>query len=130
MVDGGALNNFPVDVMHGLSDGGTVIGVNVSPPVDKAQAYEFGSSISGWQILWDRIRRSGRAQVPTIGASLVRSLEISSVHQIKAQQQYVDVLIQPDVRRFGLLDFGAYESIAEVGYQAAREQLAQWQGES
>jgi predicted acylesterase/phospholipase RssA len=127
LVDGGAINNFPVDVMHGLSDGGTVIGVNVSPPVDKAEAYEFGSSISGWLVLWNRLRRSQRVQVPTIGASLVRSLEISSVHQIKAQQRYVDVLIQPDVRRFGLLDFGSYESIAQAGYQAARERLVRWQ---
>jgi predicted acylesterase/phospholipase RssA/CRP-like cAMP-binding protein len=128
LVDGGALNNFPVDIMCGLCEGGAVIGVNVSPPEEKVEAYEFGTSISGWQVLWSRINPFVKhMHVPTLAANLIRSLEISSVHQIKSQQSFVDVLIQPDVKRFGMLDFADYEAVAQVGYQAAREQLALWQ---
>ena len=123
-VDGSALETASGEMENA---GGTVIGVNVSPRLEKAQAYRFGSSISGWQVLWNRINPSKRVQVPTLATSLIRSLEISSVHRIKSQRKFVDVLIQPDVRQFGLLDFSSYESIAEAGYRTARKQLALWQ---
>ncbi len=35
--------------------------------------------------------------------------------------------LQPDVRHFASLDFAACEPISEIGYKAAREQLAHWQ---
>lgn len=42
------MNNFPVDIMFQLCEGGPVIGSNVSPFKERARSYEFGSSINGW----------------------------------------------------------------------------------
>ena len=39
-----------------------------------------------------------------------------------------DLIIQPDVSSFGILEFAAYEPIIEIGYQAAREELSAWSG--
>lgn len=128
LVDGGTMNNFPVDIMQDLCEGGTVIGVSVSPPKEMATGYEFGTSISGWQVLWSRINPfAQRLQVPNLAANLIRALEINSIHQKKSMLEAADLLIEPDVRGFASLDFAAYEAIAEAGYQAACERLAVWQ---
>jgi predicted acylesterase/phospholipase RssA/CRP-like cAMP-binding protein len=130
LVDGGAMNNFPVDIMRDLCEEGTVIGVNVSPPKEMPKAYQFGPSISGWQVLWRRINPFARQiHVPNLAANLVRTLEVDSVYLLKSTQSLADLLIQPDVKGFASLDFAAYEPISEIGYQAAREQLAQWQAQ-
>jgi predicted acylesterase/phospholipase RssA/CRP-like cAMP-binding protein len=128
LVDGGAMNNFPVDIMRELCGGGTVIGVNVSPAEEMVKEYEFGPSISGWQVLWSRINPFARQiQVPNVAANLVRALEVDSLYLLKSTQSLADLLIQPDVKQFASLDFAAYESISEVGYTVARKELARWQ---
>jgi NTE family protein/lysophospholipid hydrolase len=128
LVDGGAMNNFPVDIMDELCGGGTVIGVNVSPPKDMAETYSFGSSISGWRLLWNRINPlSERVSVPSLGANLMRTLELNSVYKVKTEQTLADVIISPDVKSYSLMDYPAYEAISELGYQEARKQLGRWQ---
>jgi predicted acylesterase/phospholipase RssA/CRP-like cAMP-binding protein len=126
LVDGGTLNNFPVDIMDELCEGGTVIGVNVSQSHETEEDYQFGPSISGWQILWSRVNPfSEPIHAPALATNLMRSLELSSVHQIKTSETLADILIQPEVKGYAMLDFGSYESIIEIGYQAALKQLAQ-----
>jgi predicted acylesterase/phospholipase RssA len=128
LVDGGAMNNFPVDIMQDLCEGGQVIGVNVSPAKEMATDYEFGPSISGWRVLWSRINPlAKRMEVPNLVANLMRALEISSIHQKKSMPGLADLLIEPEVKDYASLDFAAYEPIAEVGYQEALGQLAAWQ---
>jgi predicted acylesterase/phospholipase RssA len=128
LVDGGAMNNFPVDIMDELCGGGTVIGVNVSPPKEMVEEYSFGSSISGWRLLWNRLNPfSERVQVPSLGANLMRTLELNSAYKIKSEQPLADVIIQPDVKEYSIMDYSSYREITEVGYQEARKQLARWQ---
>jgi predicted acylesterase/phospholipase RssA/CRP-like cAMP-binding protein len=128
LVDGGAMNNFPVDIMRDLCGAGTVIGVNVSPAEEIAKEYEFGPSISGWQVLWGRINPLARQmQVPNVAANLVRALEVDSLYLLKSTQSLADLLIQPDVKGFASLDFAAYEAISEIGYMVALHELALWQ---
>ena len=55
LVDGGAINNFPIDVMRDICERGTVIGIDASPARCKLEEYDFGPSISGWQVLWKRL---------------------------------------------------------------------------
>jgi predicted acylesterase/phospholipase RssA/CRP-like cAMP-binding protein len=128
LVDGGAINNFPVDIMRTRCEGGIIIGVNMSPAREMMEAYQFGSSISGWRVLWSRINPFIEPiDVPNLAANLIRSMEISSVYRIKTTETQADVLIQPEVEGYGMLDFDCYEPIIEIGYQAAKAQLAQIQ---
>jgi hypothetical protein len=41
----------------------------------------------------------------------------------KAKQQLADIYIAPPVYQFGLLEFGAYDPIMEIGYCTAKEAL-------
>jgi predicted acylesterase/phospholipase RssA len=127
LVDGGVMNNFPVDIMREFCEGGTVIGVSVNPIKEKVQRYEFGSSVSGWRVLWSRLNPLTRPlQVPTLTTNLVRILEVNTAYQIMTRRRLADLLILPDVKEYGILDFDEYAPIIEAGYQAAQGQLASW----
>lgn len=127
LVDGGVMNNFPVDVMRDLCEGGKVIGVSVNPLQEKSESYQFGSSISGWRVLWNRVNPLTRPmQVPNLASNLLRVLEVNSAYQIMTRRGLADLLILPDVEEYAILDFDAYDPIIEAGYRVAREQLARW----
>jgi len=124
LVDGGAMNNFPLDIMRDRSLRGIMIGVNVSPPKEIIQDYQFGPSISGWQVMWSHLNPLVKSiNVPTLAGNLLRSMEINSVYKVKTTETLADVLIQPDIKDFGILDFASFEPIIEIGYQASIEQL-------
>ncbi len=121
------MNNFPVDVMRQFCGRGTVIGVNVSPSEEMTYTFQDKAGISGWQILWSRVNPFAKPiETPSLIANIMRAMEINSVHQINNRQRLADVLIQPDVGQFGMLDFGSYQQISEAGYLAAREELVRW----
>jgi len=65
-------------------------------------------------------------RVPSIVGSISRAMEINSVNHLESNQMLADLLIQPDVRQFGILEFASYESILDVGYRVAIEQLTTW----
>jgi predicted acylesterase/phospholipase RssA len=129
LVDGGVLNNFPVDVMVRLCEGGPVLGSTVSPPAERPHTYEFGPSISGWRVLWSRINPLVPAmKVPSLVGTVMRMQEITGASQMRHTASLADLVIRPDVRGFSHMDFASYEPIIKIGYEEAREQLAAWPG--
>jgi predicted acylesterase/phospholipase RssA len=131
LVDGGVMNNFPVDVMVQLSEGGPVIGCNVCPLWESIRNYEFGPSLSGWQVLWSRLNPLSPAmKVPSLLGCLMRAQEVRGVAGLRHAESLASVMICPDVSDFAILDFAAYEPIIEVGYEAAKDQLVSWLSEN
>ena len=130
LVDGGAINNFPLDVLRDLGEAGTVIGVNASPPTDRVESYQFGAHVSGWQVLLSRLRLWPEpVRAPSLLATLLRTMELSGTPRLKSASflQLADVLILPATEQFGILDFADYAKIVEAGYHAARQELDRWQ---
>ncbi|MBK9941152.1 MAG: patatin-like phospholipase family protein [Kouleothrix sp.] len=129
LVDGGILNNFPIDVMRTHCEAGLVIGIDVAPPTDKVRDYQFGPSVSGWQQLWARLSPFGRkARAPLLFESLVRTIEINSAHRVRspAFRRFADLLIQMPDRQFGRLAFDIYPEMIEMGYRETVRQIAEW----
>jgi predicted acylesterase/phospholipase RssA/CRP-like cAMP-binding protein len=127
LVDGGALSNFPVDVMVQLCEGGTVIGSDLPGRPAVSGQYDFGPSVSGWKILWSRINPfRPPIRVPSLAATVWRAHEISGASEARRNQAMADLLVQPDVGAFSLMDYESYKPIIEIGYQAAREKAAEW----
>jgi predicted acylesterase/phospholipase RssA len=119
------MDPFPVDVMRALCGGGSVIGINTSPKREKLRAYEFGPSVSGWQILWSKLNPLARKRrAPSILSSLLRASEINGIYRNKALAAAADLVIQPPVEAYGSLDFGAYAEIIAIGYEEAKKRLA------
>jgi predicted acylesterase/phospholipase RssA/CRP-like cAMP-binding protein len=129
LVDGCVLDNLPIDVMQRLNFNGPIIAVNVFPDVDLLRDYDFGPSISGWQAFTNKLnplRRRGFT-APLIFENLVRVLALHSVQWAKTQRGFADVYICPPVEKYNILDFGAYQQIADSGYHSAMEALGEWE---
>jgi predicted acylesterase/phospholipase RssA/CRP-like cAMP-binding protein len=125
LVDGGVMNNFPLDIMAARYELGRLIGSNVSPHREQPYPHPFGESISGWRVLWSRINPFGqRIHVPTLASTMLRTVEVNSLYQRRTVERLADVLIEPDVSDFSFLDFAAYREMEQRGYEAGRTALA------
>lgn len=127
LVDGAVLNTFPVKRMESLLYGGTLIGVNVSQVKAMAHNYNYGTSISGWTVLGNKLNpfRSHKLAIPRIMETLLRSNDIKSIEALDKTRKLLDLLIEPDVYTYTLLDFRSYSKISDIGYIATLAALAE-----
>ena len=127
-VDGGLINNVPVDIMRSFVDGGVVIGVDVSPPHELNQITNYGEDVAGWRAAWHRFNptRNRRVYRPSILLVLMRVIEFGGISYRREKAASADLYISPEVLRFKRNDFHAADDIAEAGYHASRETLLKW----
>ncbi len=124
IVDGGVVDNFPVERMAARSDCGTVIGVNVAPAVDKVKPYRFGPELSGWRVLRSRILPwSKRLRAPSLVGSLLRTQEINSVMAIRSGLRFVDLLVEPAVDHVRMHEYDRHAELIAAGYDAGKKAL-------
>jgi NTE family protein/lysophospholipid hydrolase len=124
LVDGGLLNNVPVDVMRSLGDG-PVIAVDVSPTVE----FTFGASrqtAPGWRLMLRDLRRFEKKRAPTLLRILHRTMLLPSQAQRRRTQRVADLYLTPPVDGFDLFDWKAMDRIVEAGYRHAAAHLAEW----
>ncbi len=124
LVDGGAANNLPIDRMRELCPNGTVIGVDLITASPLNGPYDFGPSLSGWQVLLSRISPfRKKVQAPNL-LDIVAGL-VSSITRYRINESWhkADLLIRVPVQAYGLLEFDRYAEIIKAGYLAAQEQL-------
>jgi predicted acylesterase/phospholipase RssA len=127
-VDGGVLNNLPVDVMREICDG-VIIANNVSPKVDLNVGGASEATHSGWYYMLNALNLfSKKVEMPNIFNTLMRSGMLSSIEALNASKAMADIYMSPPIDNFQLLDFGSSHEIEEVGYQYAldimNEQIA------
>ena len=131
LVDGALMNNLPIDVMREAVGSGTVIASNVVPGRVGRRAtsrpFRFGPSLSGLSLLAARLLPFGpRLRAPGLLWLLTRSNEVASAHRARSEafRRQADLLIEPALGRFKLLDFDAWRAILEAGQESGRERLA------
>jgi NTE family protein len=110
LIDGGVLDNLPVEPLANSGEG-PVIAVNIgtagrTPKPDAAEP-----------------------RMPAIGESLMRVLLMSSANALSRARQSSAVVITPDTRGVGLLEFHQIDRMRESGRAAAREALAALNGQ-
>ena len=119
-VDGGAINNLPVDVMR-AANRGIVIGVDVGSDTTFTSDIEDVDLPPLWKLLgWFRRHK----QRPTILQILWRAGMINTDAATLAGRRQTDLLLQPPLASVDLLHWKAFDRAIEVGYQHARERLA------
>ncbi len=129
LVDGGIMNNVPVDVMRDLCERGPVIAINLSAKPEQAGRYGFGASVSGWQVLASRLNPFAQTiSVPSIFTTLLRTTEAGSIHRMRTSEvlKLADLLITPPVDQFRLLDFGSRDELARLGYTWTTDAVRTW----
>jgi predicted acylesterase/phospholipase RssA/CRP-like cAMP-binding protein len=126
-VDGGLVNNLPIDVMAGKPEIGTVLAVDVSAEVEMRSPPGQALDVSGWRVLWERLHPRG-GELPSIMSLLTRSALVASVywarerHTAEAASLYLRIPMA-DMR---LLAFDRIDEIAARGYAATREAIRGW----
>jgi len=125
LIDGGAMDNLPVDVMRGRIGSGAIVAVDVSPEVEPLTTAPFGPGLSGWRVLGRRLNPFTAPQpVPGVADVLSRSTGLSQVRHRRALDDRVDLLLRPPVAGFGVLDFKGGIPLFEAGYRYAVEAVA------
>jgi predicted acylesterase/phospholipase RssA/CRP-like cAMP-binding protein len=127
LVDGGVLNNLPVEPMRSDGTIDTVIAVDVAPPSGPRAHGAFGLSVSGWRALVDRARNR-RGIYPSVSAVLLRSMLAGSVRNQRdvLSGQLVDLLVSMHLPGIGLLEFERTREVAAKGYDAALPVVEEW----
>ena len=120
LVDGGIVNNFPVDIVR-REFGCRTVGIMASPAGEgtvPARAYP-----SAWRYLYDRfLRRAPGWRVPTLPEVLAQTTMLASHRKQHEDVELVDLLLQPPVGSFSMVDVGRYDELVRVGEQYAREE--------
>lgn len=130
-VDGGLLNNVPIDIMTNYNEGGTLIAVDVNPKNDLIANTHYQDGLSGWQVLQHKINPLKKnMHIPSILDVLMRSTAIGGLAQQKSvTTDIADLFLQPPVAHYPLLGYKKAEKIVESGYKYALDQIAKVQFE-
>lgn len=129
LVDGALMSNVPADVMKPFC-GGTVISVDVSSKVDFSAFRSESREVSGWRLLFDRLRASAAAEPPlTIVSVLMRAMELETDVYRERMRSLSDVYLTPPVQQYRFNDFKRGRQIAETAYQYALGELRNWSAE-
>lgn len=125
LIDGAVLDTFPVGLMRErLAGSGEIIGINVGRFPERYHRFDHGPSLSGWRVLWSRIAPWQQGlRVPRIAETLLRATDIKDIERISERRSMIDLLVEPDVSEWSLLDFKHYQTIADVGYREAQQKL-------
>lgn len=127
LIDGGILNNLPLDVARQKSPGGKMVAVDVAPPRGPGAHGDYGLSVTGWQALRSNFG-SGRSPYPKISAVLMRSMITASMRERDRQVLggLADCYLDLDIRGVSMLDFDDPAGVANRGYEAAMPVLEAW----
>ncbi|WP_353255459.1 patatin-like phospholipase family protein [Hyphomonas sp.] len=116
LVDGGVLDNFPVETMRDTHQG-FVIGSDVSGQPEGLNREEFARPLNFFQ--W--VARNGFSQPPPIAGLLMRAATVRNDPRLG--RDLADVVILPELPGIELRDWTAYDDAVEAGYVAARAAL-------
>ncbi|KIG13050.1 hypothetical protein DB30_00587 [Enhygromyxa salina] len=131
LVDGGVINNLPIDRMAELHPG-AVVAVDVMPDVDLVAGEQLPMSLSGWEVARRLISpRRESIQMPNIISILMRSANAAShsTHRAQATAARASLLLEPEVAHWNMLDFKAAPVIADQGYDGTKAQITRWWSE-
>lgn len=129
LVDGGVLNNLPANVVAEICQG-SVIAVDVASRIDLKANADAHPSLSGWQLLWNRINPfAERVSVPNIFSILTRATLLSTVSNTDMLKRHADLYIHPPTDEIGMFDWKSIDRAVEIGYRFAIVQLEQWKKE-
>jgi NTE family protein len=110
LVDGGVMNNLPIDVMAQEARG-PIIAVDVSGEIDLHADDERYGERSLFSLIKDRMKGS-----PSIISILMRAGTVGSNLQRKNVRALADFLYEPPLEGIGMRDWKAFERAIEQGY--------------
>ena len=129
LVDGGVLNNLPIDIMREQNPTGIVIAVDVAPPHGPSARGDYGLSVSGWRLALGRLLPWRRSMpIPGIASTILTSLVVGSaqVRRTSLEDGAVDYYLNIRIQGVSMLQFDRVEEVAAIGYQESITALRDW----
>lgn len=118
-IDGGTFNNFPADVMRRMG-AARIVGVNLLR--DRNVRYALDEVPGAFALLRDKLL-GRRHRLPSITSLLLNASMMNSYARQKEVQALVDLYFAPDVHRYGMLEWGAFDKVVQAGYEHAVQVL-------
>ena len=119
LVDGGVLDNLPVELMQTLCPGPVLVS-DTSQDVDllrRTRCLEWSPSAA--ELLLERLRPVAATRVPGAATVLLRALECHQAGHRRRQRAGAAFVFDLPVGRYGLIDFPSIDPIVEAGYRYA-----------
>lgn len=128
LVDGGVVNNLPVDVMRDyFGYYGKVIAIDISAFNNDIPDYDYPLELTWLNILKLLLfQRSTKRRMPAIGETFLRGLLLASDQRVQENKKLCDIYIRPDLKKFGMLDLTKKLELEAIGYQEGQKELSQW----
>ncbi|MEM8619792.1 MAG: cyclic nucleotide-binding domain-containing protein [Actinomycetota bacterium] len=125
LVDGGVLDNLPIDAMVADHRVGTLLAVDVAPARGPRARSDYGTSVSGPRALYSRITKRGH-RYPSVSSVLVRSMLAGAMqHQLtNAASESIDRLFNLQLPGVGLLDFERVREVVATATTAVADDVA------
>jgi len=111
LVDGGLINNFPVDTMR-LRNSGPLLGSDVGDYRDNFWLDEKRISEGLWSMARHR-------HAPTVQDVLIRSMTVAGADASRRQERLADYVVRPPVDGVGLLNWKRLDDIVAQSYAFA-----------
>jgi len=119
LVDGGVMNNLPVDVMAQFNHG-PIVASDVTGELDlRADDDRYGER-PAWWLIWERMKGT-----PSIVSILMRSGTVGSEAQRKLVREQADYLFEPPLEDIGLRDWRSFDRAIAEGYAHATMRIEQ-----
>jgi NTE family protein len=119
LVDGGTMNNLPVDAMRELGRG-PVIGCDVGADRAFTTDSDEVDVPSPWQLMrWFRQKK----HLPNIFQILWRAGMVNSTAMTAAHRERTDLLLQPPLAQIDMLNWSGFERAIAAGYEYAVRRL-------
>jgi len=123
LVDGGLVDNLPVETMKKLCQG-RVYAVDVSEQVEFSSRLKESYTVSGWKLLWQQLNPFvEKPDIPNILNTLYRTTTVGGIRAIESAKSQADLCFEPPVGQFGVFEWKSVEKIIEVGYRYAIKKL-------
>lgn len=126
LIDGGVINNMPVDIMRNKMTGGKILAVNCTWNVGEHRGIVLKDPwISGWKLFFQNLNPFNRekGKYDTIYGILFASMKLGSDDQQRRMEKEADYFIQFDTSKYGILEFNEEKTIVDIGYRGAMETL-------
>lgn len=130
LIDGGVLNNLPIDIMRERSQG-HLIAVDLAAGDD----YRFkGERLPGaLDYLKDQllpaVPSNDRPLTPTLSQVIMRLTTLASRRELENIHQLADLYLNPRLDAYDFMDWDKLREIAELGYSYAQPRVYAWAGE-
>ena len=96
-----------------------------------ARRKDYGMSISGLWLLWNKLFAGKKVKVPDFRTILIYLACLNHSRQLRlaGERRLIDVYIRPRIEGYQLLDYLKYREIIARGYEEGRRTISEWKAE-